>query len=99
MIVAAQSTALSHVRPPRVEHRFSGPPYTLGIEEEEEELMILDAASLELLNPIESPLEPAPSGEIKLELTGVGAGGVHRPVPEYGQGGRSRHSGSWPGRS
>jgi carboxylate-amine ligase len=48
-----------------VEHKFGGPPYTIGIEEE---LMILDAESLELVNAIESMLEPAPAGEIKPEL-------------------------------
>ena len=48
-----------------MEHRFGGPPFTIGIEEE---LMILDADSLELVNAIESLLEPAPSGEIKPEL-------------------------------
>jgi glutamate---cysteine ligase / carboxylate-amine ligase len=48
-----------------VEHRFGGPPFTIGIEEE---LMILDAESLELVNAIETLLEPAPSGEIKPEL-------------------------------
>jgi glutamate---cysteine ligase / carboxylate-amine ligase len=48
-----------------VEHRFEGPPFTIGIEEE---LMIVDAESLELVNAIESLLEDAPSGEIKPEL-------------------------------
>jgi glutamate---cysteine ligase / carboxylate-amine ligase len=48
-----------------VEHRFTGPPYTIGIEEE---LMILDAESLDLVNAIESLLESAPAGEIKPEL-------------------------------
>ena len=48
-----------------MEHQFSGPPYTIGIEEE---LMILDAESLELVNAIESLLEPSTSGEIKPEL-------------------------------
>src|SRR5690349_5709357 len=48
-----------------MEHKFGGPPYTLGIEEE---LMILDSESLELVNAIESLLEPAPAGEIKPEL-------------------------------
>jgi glutamate---cysteine ligase / carboxylate-amine ligase len=48
-----------------VEHSFTGPPYTIGIEEE---LMILDAESLELVNAIESMLEPAAVGEIKPEL-------------------------------
>ena len=48
-----------------MDHQFKGPPYTVGIEEE---LMILDAESLELVNAIESMIEPAPSGEIKPEL-------------------------------
>jgi glutamate---cysteine ligase / carboxylate-amine ligase len=48
-----------------VEHQFGGPAFTIGIEEE---LMILDAESLELVNAIESLLEPAKSGEIKPEL-------------------------------
>jgi carboxylate-amine ligase len=48
-----------------VQHKFTGPAYTIGIEEE---LMILDAESLELVNAIETMLEPAPSGEIKPEL-------------------------------
>jgi glutamate---cysteine ligase / carboxylate-amine ligase len=48
-----------------VEHRFTGPSYTIGIEEE---LMILDGQSLELINAIESMLEPAKVGDIKPEL-------------------------------
>jgi carboxylate-amine ligase len=48
-----------------VQHKFTGPAYTIGIEEE---LMILDAGSLELVNAIESLLEPAPAGDIKPEL-------------------------------
>jgi glutamate---cysteine ligase / carboxylate-amine ligase len=48
-----------------VEHHFTGPPYTIGIEEE---LMILDGSSLELVNAIESMLEPSETGEIKPEL-------------------------------
>ena len=48
-----------------MDHAFNGPPYTIGIEEE---LMILDSESLELVNAIESMIEPAPSGEIKPEL-------------------------------
>jgi len=51
-----------------MEHKFQGRgnAYTIGIEEE---LMILDADSLELVNAIESMLEPAPPvGEIKPEL-------------------------------
>ena len=48
-----------------MEQHFNGQPYTIGIEEE---LMILDAGSLELVNAIESMLEPAAVGEIKPEL-------------------------------
>jgi carboxylate-amine ligase len=48
-----------------VEHKFHGPAHTIGIEEE---LMILDSESLELVNAIETLLESAPSGEIKPEL-------------------------------
>src|SRR5437763_11547515 len=48
-----------------MEHQFKEPAYTIG---GEEELMILDSQSLELVNAIESLLEPAPSGEIKPEL-------------------------------
>jgi glutamate---cysteine ligase / carboxylate-amine ligase len=52
---------------PRVEHRFTGPSYTLGIEEE---LMILDAETLELSNAIETMLESVPetTGDVKPEL-------------------------------
>jgi carboxylate-amine ligase len=55
----------AHVTLRRVEHAFTGPAYTIGIEEE---LMILDGESLELVNAIESLLEESPSGEIKPEL-------------------------------
>ncbi len=48
-----------------MEHSFAGHAYTIGIEEE---LMILDADTLELVNAIESMLEPATLGEIKPEL-------------------------------
>ncbi|MEA2211217.1 MAG: glutamate---cysteine ligase / carboxylate-amine ligase [Solirubrobacteraceae bacterium] len=48
-----------------MEHRFAGHAYTLGIEEE---LMILDESTLDLVNAIEAMLEPAPLGEIKPEL-------------------------------
>ena len=48
-----------------MEHRFAGHAYTIGIEEE---LMILDAGTLELVNAIEAMLETAPRGEIKPEL-------------------------------
>jgi carboxylate-amine ligase len=48
-----------------MQHNFSGPSYTLGIEEE---LMILDGESLELSNAIEAILESAPDGDVKPEL-------------------------------
>ena len=49
-----------------MDQRFEGPRYTVGIEEE---LMILDSSSLDLVSAIESMLgEDPPSGEIKPEL-------------------------------
>jgi carboxylate-amine ligase len=52
-----------------MEHRFTGPSFTIGIEEE---LMILDAETLELTNMIEAMLEASPNeelrGEVKPEL-------------------------------
>jgi carboxylate-amine ligase len=50
-----------------MEHRFTGPSYTLGIEEE---LMIVDAETLDLVNSIETLLEAVPDtvGDVKPEL-------------------------------
>jgi carboxylate-amine ligase len=48
-----------------VEPHFDGPNYTIGIEEE---LMILDAETLELSNSIEAMLEDAPPDRVKPEL-------------------------------
>jgi carboxylate-amine ligase len=48
-----------------MEHRFEGHAYSLGIEEE---LMILDAETHELVNAIEAMLDSSPKGEIKPEL-------------------------------
>ena len=48
-----------------MDHNFAGHAYTIGIEEE---LMIVDGRSLDLVNAIEAMLEPAPLGEIKPEL-------------------------------
>jgi carboxylate-amine ligase len=49
-----------------MEHRFDGPRYTVGVEEE---LMILDSSSLDLVNAIDSILgEDPPSGQIQPEL-------------------------------
>jgi glutamate---cysteine ligase / carboxylate-amine ligase len=54
---------------PHVEHRFTGPSYTLGIEEE---LMIVDRETLDLANSIEGLLEAlaedGTEGEVKPEL-------------------------------
>src|SRR5918999_3134828 len=53
----------------RVEHRFTGPSYTLGIEEE---LMIVDQETLDLTSSIEGLLEALgdieKDGEVKPEL-------------------------------
>src|SRR3954447_16810961 len=48
-----------------MEPKFSGPAYTVGIEEE---LMILDPDSYALVNAIDDLLENSPDGEIKPEL-------------------------------
>jgi carboxylate-amine ligase len=51
-----------------LEHRFNGPPFTIGIEEE---LMILDAESLDLAQEIEAILADVPAdyeGQVKPEL-------------------------------
>src|SRR5271166_2417292 len=49
-----------------MDHHFEGPRYTVGIEEE---LMILDSSTLDLVSAIESMLgEDPPAGEIKPEL-------------------------------
>src|SRR5437660_1435422 len=50
-----------------MEHRFTGPSYTIGIEEE---LMIVNSETLELSNAIETMLEALPhaEGQVKPEL-------------------------------
>ncbi len=48
-----------------MEHHFTGPNFTIGIEEE---LMIVDRETLELVNAIESLLQDVEGGEIKPEL-------------------------------
>src|SRR3954447_8427190 len=48
-----------------MEPKFSGPAYTVGIEEE---LMILDPERYALVNAIDDLLEDSPDGEIKPEL-------------------------------
>src|SRR5277367_2746689 len=48
-----------------MEHAFDGPRYTVGVEEE---LMIVDRSSLDLVNAIHSLLADAPPGAIHPEL-------------------------------
>jgi carboxylate-amine ligase len=48
-----------------VEPRFAGPNYTIGIEEE---MMILDAGTLELRSEIEELLKASPSDQVRPEL-------------------------------
>jgi carboxylate-amine ligase len=48
-----------------MEHRFSAPDFTIGVEEE---LMIVDAETLDLVNAVESFLVETPMGAIKPEL-------------------------------
>jgi carboxylate-amine ligase len=48
-----------------MEHRFSGPDYTIGVEEE---LMIVDEETLDLVNAVEGLLVDPPMGAIKPEL-------------------------------
>src|SRR5689334_3737284 len=49
-----------------MEHRFTGPRYTVGVEEE---LMIVDASTLDLVSAIDSIIgEEPPSGKVQPEL-------------------------------
>jgi carboxylate-amine ligase len=48
-----------------MDHSFSGPNFTIGVEEE---LMIVDGETMDLVNAIEALLEDAPQGAIKPEL-------------------------------
>jgi carboxylate-amine ligase len=48
-----------------MEHAFTGPSYTIGIEEE---LMIVDGEHYDLVNAIESLLEAAGEGDVRPEL-------------------------------
>src|SRR5919199_4902438 len=64
---APQDTREPPVRPvacAAMEHRFTGPSYTLGIEEE---LMIVDSETLELQNSIEAMLEALPQAEAQIK--------------------------------
>src|SRR3954452_18441341 len=64
--VVSSVVAMERKYPPRaMEHAFSGPDFTIGVEEE---LMIVDAETLDLVNAIESLLVETPLGAIKAEL-------------------------------
>jgi carboxylate-amine ligase len=68
-----------------MEHHFTGPSYTIGIEEE---LMIVDAETFELVNAIESLLEEADDPQIKPELMESVLEIATRPHPDTVEAGR-----------
>jgi glutamate---cysteine ligase / carboxylate-amine ligase len=68
-----------------MKHNFVGPSYTIGIEEE---LMILDAESLNLVNAIESLLQDSPDGDIKPELMESVLEIATKPAPNTDAAGR-----------
>jgi glutamate---cysteine ligase / carboxylate-amine ligase len=68
-----------------MKHNFSGPSFTIGIEEE---LMIVDGETFDLANAIESLLEDAPEGEIKPELMESVLEIATDPVPDTDAAGR-----------
>ncbi|TMM00016.1 MAG: carboxylate-amine ligase [Actinobacteria bacterium] len=67
-----------------MEHRFSGPDFTIGVEEE---LMIVDAETLDLVNAIESLLAETPQGTIKPELMESVLEIATDPCPTLGEAG------------
>ena len=67
-----------------MEHRFSGPDFTIGVEEE---LMIIDAETLDLVNAIESLLVETPMGSIKPELMESVLEIATDPCPTLGEAG------------
>src|SRR4051794_3752629 len=68
-----------------MKHNFGGPSYTIGIEEE---LMILDGESLNLVNAIESLLQESPEGDIKPELMESVLEIATKPAPNTAEAGR-----------
>ena len=83
------------VRCAHMEHNFTGPSYTIGIEEE---LMIVDAETLDLVNAIESlPRRQAARGRDQARAHGVGARDRDRPVREHRRGGRAAARAAPPG--
>ena len=81
-----------------VEHRFTGPSYTLGIEEE---LMIVDAETLDLANSIEGLLDDLErdrhGGRGQARADGVGVRDRHHPVRQRGRGRRAAAGAAAPG--
>src|SRR2546430_14389755 len=67
-----------------MEHRFTGPDFTIGVEEE---LMIVDAETLDLVNAIESLLAETPQGTIKPELMESVLEIATDPCPNLGEAG------------
>jgi carboxylate-amine ligase len=68
-----------------MKHNFIGPSYTIGIEEE---LMIVDGETLNLVNAVESLLEDAPDGQIKPELMESVLEIATDPAPDTAEAGR-----------
>jgi glutamate---cysteine ligase / carboxylate-amine ligase len=68
-----------------MKHNFVGPSYTIGIEEE---LMIVDGQTYDLVNAIESLLEEPPEGEIKPELMESVLEIATKPAPDTAEAGR-----------
>jgi len=68
-----------------MKHNFTGPSYTIGIEEE---LMICDAQTFDLVNAIESLIETAAEGEIKPELLESVLEIATEPAPNTDEAGR-----------
>src|SRR6478672_1761525 len=73
-----------------MDHHFDGPRYTVGVEEE---LMILDSTSLDLVSAIDSILgEDPPSGEIKPEFLESVLEIATSPCPNVASAGAELHA-------
>src|SRR3954453_13278942 len=83
LVVPAQS------RLKAMEHNFTGPSYTLGIEEE---LMIVDGETYNLVNAIESLLGDHEAGEIKPELMESVLEIATKPAPNTVEAGAQLHA-------
>jgi glutamate---cysteine ligase / carboxylate-amine ligase len=74
-----------------LDHGFTGPPFTVGIEEE---LMLLDAESLDLVQAIEAILAAVPEefeGQVKPELMQSFLEVATKPCPDVPSAGRELH--------